>query len=787
MRGGLKNILKRKILLLDGATGTNLLDKGLMPGESPSALNIRNPEAVFNIQKAYVDAGADAILTNTFSANPMNIESKSLNRVIKKGVMIAKRAAGKRAFVIGDVGPLGELIKPYGDFSFDEAYRVFYSIIRILSKAGVKIFLLETFTSIIEAKAAFHAARKFSDDVFVSFSLQDNGRTLMGELPETIAVTFEALGARAVGINCSLPDIILDAISRMKGVVGLPLIAKPNAGRIRMEKNRVHHTLSDRDVARYYSRFLKAGAGVIGGCCGTTPSYIKYLSRKSRQVHRCTKGRSKVFILASPQRILKVDGSSPVVIGERLNPSGRKRLKRELCSGNYSSYGEDAEAQEAAGAEILDVNAFVVTLNEEETMERAVFEILKNSHLPLSIDTQNFSAAKRILSFYPGVGIYNSVPARVGELKKWLPMIKEFGFKAVISLIGKKIPETFEERMANVVLALKVAQTIGFPKEDLIFDPLVFAAATDRLQIEYTLRCVATLHKKGLKTILGISNVSFGLPERSHLNGVLAAAAIKAGVTFLIVNPLDRIVMGSISAAKALFKGDITGFIERSKMDKDKVIAAKTKVGLSKSLESFSLSDAIIKGDVEASPVLAEKLLASGRSARDLIDHYISKSLKVVGEYYEKGEYFIPDLLKSAEAAKAALDVIKAYLPKKKKKARVILATVKGDIHDIGKNIALMIFESAGYEVVDLGKDVAADKIIKAVEKYRPIAVGLSALLTTTMGEMEVVVRELRKTGLNVKVIIGGPNVSDEYARKIGAYGAASNVLDGLKLLKQIR
>lgn len=771
----LQKILKKRILLLDGATGTNLLDKGLAPGESPSILNLKNPQAVYEIHRAYIDAGSDVILTNTFTANPINISSSKLKKVITEGVKIAKRAAANKAIVIGDVGPLGELIKPYGEMGFNESYKIYYNIFKILYSSGIKTFLIETFTSIIEAKAAFLAAKNFSKEIFISLSLQENGRTIMGEIPESIAVVFEALGAKGVGINCTLPEVAIEAIEKMAKITNLPLIIKPNAGKIKINGNEVHHTLSDFEMAKYFKKFVKAGANMIGGCCGTSPVYIRSIAKKKKN----PKPRKIVreFILASPSKILKVDDKSLIIVGERLNPSGRKKVKQRLKSRDFKIYAEEAKAQEQAGADVLDVNAFIIELDEKQTLENAVWEVLRNSQLPLFIDTQDFDAASKILSFYPGIGVYNSIPAQRKALLRWLPMVKRFGFKAIISLVGARIPRSVEERIKNVELALGIAKKIGFAKQDLIFDPLVFSVATEQEQINYTLETVARLHKRGLKTILGISNVSFGLPGRSLLNATLATAAAERGATFFILNPLDEIVMNSVNAAKVLFKGNISYLYKQSRVGFEK----KTVV------PKEDLIEAIIYGDSKSSVEISKKLLDFGTPAQELIDKYVSKALNKVGDYYENGKFFIPDLLKAAEASQGVLTLVKKYLPKSKKKGKIVLATVKGDIHDIGKNIAGMIFESAGYEVVDLGKDVSCKKIIQEIKKHKPDAIGLSALLTTTMSEMENVISELRKEKLNVKVIIGGPNVSMDYAKKIGAFGAARNVIEGLRILKTIK
>jgi len=775
--GILMNTLKRKVLILDGAMGTNLLDKGRSPGEPPCALNLNNPHAVYDLQKAYVDAGSDIILTNTFGADPLHFKAEILEKIIAQGVKIAQRAARKKAMIFGDVTTLGELIKPYGELEFAKAMEHFCTIFKLFRKSGVKIFLIETFTSMIEAKAAFFAARNFSDQIYVSFSLEDSGRTLMGETPESIAVTFEALGAKGLGVNCTLPDIAAVAIEKMSRITSLPLMVKPNAGHVEVTDGKVKHAISEKEMASYFKKFVQAGATIIGGCCGTTPGYIKRIahSKAKPKLRKIT----KEFILASPNKLLKVENNSTVVVGERLNPSGRKKIKEGLIHKDFKVYGEEARLQEQTGADILDVNAFSIDVNEKEALLHALYEVIKNTSLPLCIDTQNYEAAEAVLSFYPGIGIYNSIPVRKKELQKWLPMIKKYGFKAVISLVGKKMPKNCEERMANAQLALKIARKIDFPEEDLIFDPLVFSASTEQEQLDHTLDTVAALHKKGIKTIMGISNISFGLPDRPHLNAVLTVTAMKNGVTFLIVNTLSEEVMNAIRSSQLLFKD---GFLSKgvSRLPtKEKTEQEKPEY----MVKQDTLADSLIYGDKAKSVELAQELLNAGTLPQVILDHYITSNLKVAGEYYEKGKFYVPDLLMAAEAARAVLSMVIKFLPKGQKKGKVILATVKGDIHDIGKNIVAAVFESAGYEVIDLGKDVPDKKIIKAVKEHAPEALGLSALLTTTMPEMGNVIAQLNKENLSVKVIIGGPNVSDDFAKKIGAYGAARNVFEGLRLL----
>lgn len=775
-----RELLKKRVVLLDGAMGTNLLTCGLAPGESPGMLNVRKPDAVFALHRAYIAAGSDIILTNTFNVNPNSMASRQVAKILRTGAAIAHDAAQGKALVLGDIGPLGEMVEPYGDFPFDAAYEMFRRVARILRSGGVKGFVLETFTSIAEAKAAFLAVREFSDDVFVCFSLQDNCRTLMGELPETIAVTFDALGARGVGVNCTHPGTVSSALSRMAKHTSLPLIAKPNAGRITFQRAKMKHTLSDGQLAKYYDRLVQAGAQIVGGCCGTTPAFIQQISRKKKKSKKRIVRR--IFSLAAPSNILNVDKESHIIVGERLNPSGRKSIQRLLGEGDYARYAEDAKQQEEAGADILDVNAFIADRDEEVTLKGAVGAVLKRSRLPLFIDTQNVKAARAVLAFYPGIGVLNSVAARVKDLRLWLPLVKRFGFKVVISLIGSRIPRSVEERLQNVVLVLRIARELRFSRDDLIFDPLVFSLATDDEQVDCTLNTVKILTKRGLKTVLGISNVSFGLPQRSCLNAVMATAAVRAGVTFLIINPLDMRVRDAVIGAAALYRGDVHKYLV-SMRTSARSDTTKKRIP---SVSASGLCESLVAGNIGRCVQQTQHLLKKGIHAQKIIDQYVTKAMQRIGEQYEYGEAFIPDLLQAADAARHVLDVLKPRLPRGRRRGKIMLATVKGDIHDIGKNIAGMVFEAAGYHVIDLGKDVSVQKILAAVRRDRPDVLGLSALLTTTMPEMARVIENLRASQLKIKVIIGGPNVTKKYADMIGAYGAATNVRDGLRLVKAI-
>lgn len=431
---------QKRAVILDGSMGALLMSRGIEPGKPVYTWNIEKPSEVFTVHCQYVESGAEIILTNTFSINPQHVPRKWLEKAIDDGVGIARRAARGKAYVAGDVGPLGILVEPFGDFPFEEAYRNFLVIARCFRKAKPDLMFIETFTSMVEAKAAFLAMREVGVPIVVTGSFQNDHRTVCGDIPEAWAVTFENLGAVAVGVNCSPPETSLEVIKRMRGVTNLPLVAKPNKGIPRIRRSRTVWSLSDEAVANFYEMFIKAGATMIGGCCGTTAAGVRLISRRDRRIRLPVK-HEQAFI-SSSRKILALSVASPtLIVGERLNPSGRKTLRDALEAGNTEIYGNDARLQEEAGADGLDVNAFHPAVDEKETLFKAVAEVYRKSSLPLFIDTQQFEAAEKVLRFYAGIGVLNSVPARRSELDRWLPMIKKYGFKVVVSLVGKDLPK----------------------------------------------------------------------------------------------------------------------------------------------------------------------------------------------------------------------------------------------------------------------------------------------------------------------------------------------------------
>ena len=775
-----KRVRSRRVVVLDGSMGALLMARGIEPGKSVCRWNIERPDVVGDIHRRYVASGAEIILTNTFESNPDHYEPAEFARLVPEAVAIAREAAGNSAYVAGDVGPLGVLIEPFGDFPFDEAYARFAIVARLFAKALPDLIFVESFTSMLEARAAFLALRLVGRPIVVTGSFQNDGRTVCGDTPEAWALSFEKLGALAVGANCTEPETALEMVRRMRQVTNLPLVAKPNAGIPRIVDEETVYSLSAQQLAKFYKEYVAAGATMIGGCCGSTPEYIATICRKKARVGFGKKYR-RIYICSS-RHVLNLGKDGPtLLVGERLNPSGRKALREALTKGDFEVYGTEACRQEEAGADALDVNAWSPTGNEKKALRQAVLEVYKKSSRPLFIDTQDFAAAEEVLRLYPGIAVLNSIPARSKDLRRWLPLVGRYGARAVISLVGTRLPKDLKDRFANLKVAERELKRAGLGKDDVIIDPLVYAISTDRSAGNTVIEAVKAIRRRGFRTILGVSNVSYGLPSRTFYNAALLTAAVHAGATFVIANPTDEVIRNTVWAARAIYQNWLTESLVFLKPKKE------GEAGIKVPAAKRSLAESIIRGESAAAVREARRLLRQGTPPLELVEKDLGNALKVVGEKYEQGEYFLPHLLAAGDAAKSVIDLVKQHLPGNARvRGKVLLATVKGDIHDIGKNIVKTVLVSGGYEVIDLGKDKSKEKIIQAVRKHRPDVLGLSALMTTTMPEMAKVAAEVKRLGLPVKIVIGGAPTDERFARKIGAVAYARDAIAALKVIGQL-
>ena len=806
---------REKMLILDGAMGTMLQRSGMKPGELSEMLNLTRPEAVEGIHRAYLEAGSQVIYTNTFGANRRKLAGtgKTPAEVIRAGLAIARRAARGREALVGlDVGPIGALLEPMGTLTFEEAYDIFAEMMEAGKEAD--LIAIETMTDLYEARAALLAAKeKTGLPVFVTMSFEKSGRTFTGCTLASMARTLEGLGADGIGINCSLgPKEILPMVRELRKETSLPLIIKPNAGM--PDPSDGHYDVDAAAFGREMARIAEAGADVIGGCCGTDPDYIRAIRDLPRAPRQDAKRASFVCTATVALPLTGVR-----VIGERINPTGKKRLQRALLDNDMDYIVSTALAQMDAGADLLDVNVGYPGVDEKEMLPRAVKAIQAAVDLPLQLDSADPEALEAALRVYNGKPVINSVNGKEASMAAVLPLAKKYGAAVVgLTLDEKGIPETAGARIAIAERILERALGLGIPREDVWIDCLTLTVSAQQEQAEETLKAVRTVREKlGLQTLLGVSNISFGLPNRPLMTQVFLARAIQAGLTLPIVNPNQREIMDTIAACRVLSGedrqseayiarfADWTPAVTSGAQTGDKAGAASSgaqagqnagtplsgaQLGKKAAPEGArSLEEAIIRGLRSEAGLLAREALKT-RSEMALVEECLIPALDQVGIDYDRGKVFLPQLLSAAQAAQAAFEVIRERMAgngsEKTDRGTVIMATVQGDIHDIGKNIVRTVLENYGYSVMDLGKDVAPETIVRAAKENGIRLVGLSALMTTTLPAMEETIRQLKALDNPPEVMVGGAVVTEEYAAKIGADAYAKDARGAVAIARKV-
>jgi 5-methyltetrahydrofolate--homocysteine methyltransferase len=825
----IKEIFKKRVLIFDGAMGTELIRRGLLPGECPESWNINRHEAVEEIHKAYIEAGAEVIETNTFGANRVKLRNFGLSDKVRelnfRAVEIAKKASGGRALVALSVGPTGMLMEPHGNLSFEEARNTFREQMESALEAGPDLIVIETMSQLQEARAALIAARELTSiPVVATMTFEESGRTLMGTDPTTALVVLLSLGADIVGVNCSLgPDKMANILSEMARF-NVPLIVQPNAGIPELIDGRTVYRLSPQDFAGYCEKLAKIGASAIGGCCGTTPEHIRLLKKALSGARPKVLASHPVLLpsdesdgsltlnlprmaLCSDKKTVFVSPGEPVkIIGERINPTGKKAMIEELKRGSLNSVIEKALEEQKAGAHILDVNIGAPGIDERTLMRQAVLQLQTVVDLPLCLDSARVDVLEEGLKVYAGRALVNSVNGSEKRMERLLPIVRKYG-AAVIALTmdERGIPQKAEERFKIAKRIVERAGEYGICQQDVVVDCLVLTAGAQQDYVMETVKALRMVKEElGCLTTLGISNVSFGLPHRSSLNSAYLAIALGAGLDLPIVNPMDPEVWEIIRAAGVLTGRDknAADFIayygdrdkEQSKKEKIKFTAKDEKDNIKDGAGtvmdmSHRLHDCILEGKRNAVDHILKDMLDAGASPMNIVDEIIIPALKEVGEKYELGEYFLPQLIQSAEAAQEVFKLLKERFPASQKKARgkVVLATVKGDIHDIGKNIVKVIMENYGFEVIDLGKDVAPEKITVELRKNPGIRlVGLSALMTTSIPAMEHTILEIKKLDPGCSVVVGGAVLTQTLADKIGADFYAKDALEGVKVAERV-
>lgn len=784
--------LKERILFFDGGMGSLLQANGLKPGELPETWNVTHSDLIVKLHREYLEAGADMIKTNTFGANGLKYNKDKefdLEQIVTAAMKNAREAVDAAAYTPGrskgaialDIGPTGKLLKPLGDLDFEDAYELFSQVVRIGEREGADLILIETMSDSYEAKAAVLAAKENSSlPVFVTMIFDDKGKLLTGGNVESTVALLEGLGVDALGINCGLGPVQMKGILEdIMKVVSLPVIVNPNAGLPRSEGGKTVYDIDADEFARVMKEIVEAGACIIGGCCGTTPEHIEKMAALCKDLPVRLPERKNRTVISSYAQAVVID-RDPVIIGERINPTGKAKFKQALKDHNLEYILKEGVLQQDNGAHVLDVNVGLPEIDEPAMMVEVVKELQSIIDLPLQIDTSNMTAMERAMRIYNGKPLINSVNGKKEVMEAIFPLVKRYGGVVVaLALDEDGIPETAEGRIAVSKKIYDTAAGYGIGKEDIIIDALCMTVSSDNKGAITTLETVRRIREELQgKTILGVSNISFGLPQREIVNAAFFTMALQNGLSAAIINPNSEAMMRSYYSYRVLadldpqcsnyisiYSGNVAVLGEVKRQAGDQKAAGINGTDL-------SLGESIKKGLKDRAYAAVSELLEN-REPLTIINEEMIPALNEVGKGFEKGTVFLPQLLMSAEAAKAAFEVIKEKLAQsgaeEKKKGTVILATVKGDIHDIGKNIVKVLLENYSYEVLDLGKDVPPETIVKTAIERNVKLVGLSALMTTTVPSMEETIRQLRIQAPFAKVMVGGAVLTKEYAMTIGA------------------
>ena len=792
----IKEILGRRLLFFDGGMGTMLQRYGMKGGEIPEYLNITNTALIKRIHTEYMKAGADIITTNTFGANPLKFEGNSAEMIIEAAIENAKAAiaefeagqgADKPHFVAFDMGPTGKLMEPIGELSFDDAYEAFRGIAILAERNGADIAIIETMSDTLEAKAAVLAVKENTSlPVFLTMTLDESGKTLTGADVHVISAMFEGLGVDCLGINCGLgPDMISEQILKLQEISSIPVMAQPNAGLPKIENGRTVYSVTPELFARDSERMAKVGVSVLGGCCGTTPEHIAAL------IDKCAGYMPRVeekhhTVITSYSRAVYLD-DRPVIIGERINPTGKKRFKEALRAGDIDYILNEAFSQRDAGAHILDVNVGLPEIDEKAMMERAVKAISAAVNLPLQIDSSDPATIERALRIYNGKPMVNSVNGKRESMEAILPLVKKYGGVLVgLCLDEEGIPPHADGRVEIAKRIADEAEKYGIRRRELVMDALTLTISAQQRESAETIEALHMIKEQlGLKTVLGVSNISFGLPRREIVNGTFFALALYNGLDACIINPCADAMMNAYRAYRALacLDADCADYVAAYAGTKSETTVIRAEAQKPEQTHE-KLFDIIVKGLKDQSYAETAVLLSS-REPMDIINGILIPALDEVGKQFEAGHMFLPQLMQSAETVKNAFDAIKKRLvssgARQESKGKIVVATVKGDIHDIGKNIVKVLLENYGYEVLDLGKDVPPEVIVDRMRENDIRICGLSALMTTTVISMEETIKAIRAAGLDARVWVGGAVLTQEYADMIGADKYCPDALSSVK------
>lgn len=769
---GVFDELGKRMLFCDGGMGSLLQERGLATGELPETWNLKKPEVLIEIHKAYIEAGADIINANTFGANRFKFDN--LEEIITAGIVNAKKAvelSGRKAYVALDIGSCGKLLKPMGTLDFNDAVDVFAEVVQIGVKAGADLILIETMSDTYELKAAVLAAKENSDlPIIATVIFDENHKMLTGATPEAVVAMLEGLRVDAIGMNCGLgPKQMKPIFERMAKYASVPLVINPNAGLPRTEDGKTVYDVDPTEFAEDMEELAHMGAWIVGGCCGTTPAHIKATYDRCRDFAPVPLVEKDITLVSSYSHAVEL-GKAPMIIGERINPTGKSKFKQALRDHNINYILEEGTKQADNGAHILDVNVGLPEIDEVAMMKDTVYELQSILDLPLQIDTTNVEAMEQAMRIYNGKPMINSVNGKKEVMEQIFPLVQKYGGVVVgLTLDEDGIPDSADGRMTIAKRIYDTALTYGIKPKDIVIDALTMTMSTDNEAANITLETVRRIKAQGGRTVLGVSNISFGLPQRELITSNFFMMAMNSGLSAGIINPNAKLMMQAYDTYMVLSGNDsqCAHYVEKYAVDAN-AVQATTKT----TNEKMTLRDCIVKGFKTQAFTETEELLKS-KPVMDIINDDLVGALDVVGKGFEKGTMFLPQLLMSAEAAKAGFEAIKQYMEKQgntqEKKATIVIATVKGDIHDIGKNIVKVLLENYSYNVIDLGKDVPPEVVVETTIEHHAPLVGLSALMTTTVVSMEETIKLLREKCPWCKIMVGGAVLTQEYADMIGA------------------
>lgn len=800
-------------IILDGATGTNLMDAGMPIGVCPEAWILEHKDVLLKLQREYVEAGTNIVYAPTFTGNRIKLEEYNLaDRIVEINtelVKLSKEAVAGKALVAGDMTMTGQQLFPLGELMFEELVEVYKEQAAILDEAGVDLFVVETMMSLQECRAAVFAIKEVSDKpIMVTLTYNEDGRTLFGTPPEAAVVVLQSLGVDVIGINCSTgPMEMVEPVEIMAKYATIPILAKPNAGLPELIGRETVYKMTPEEFAEAGAALVKAGAALVGGCCGTRPDHIKALSDKVKGMDVIKPLESHRRILSSERKIVEVslDGNF-LVVGERINPTGKKKLQAELREGRLDLVRNMAMDQEENGAAILDINMGMNGIDELEMMKKVIYEVSSTVDCPLCIDSSHVDVIEEALKIYPGRALINSISLEKEKMEKLLPIAAKYGAMFILlPLSDAGLPESIDEKKEIICKIYDKAMELGMAHEDIVVDGLV---ATIGANANAALECYETIdycmNEKKLPTICGLSNISFGLPERGYVNTAFLTMAISKGLTMAIANPSQDLLMNAAFASDMLLNrpsSDIryiehmSKFAEKNaqyetvKIEKSSSVTASNDNNVDEALAENAVYKAVLKGSRETVISEVDKALEDGKKPDEIINDYLIPAINQVGELFNSKKYFLPQLIASANTMKDAIDYLEPKMERKsggENMPTLVIATVEGDIHDIGKNLVVLMLKNYGYNVIDMGKDVKCEDIVELAMKEKAAIIGLSALMTTTMMRMQDVVEMCKERGCQSKVIIGGACITQSFADEIGADGYSKDAADCVKLVERL-